>query len=93
VLWRELAYFEGYVRFAEVLALLRARYGTRLMELRRPTRESETYLYGDDLAAVRRVRGLNGELASLARTEDRDAAASDSEAPPARPMFNDSGAR
>lgn len=61
--WRELAYFEGYKRFARVFEILRERYGTRLAEVR-PTRASWTYLYGDALSAPNTIDALNKTLQS-----------------------------
>lgn len=60
-LWRELAYWEGYERFAEVFTIGAARYGERLAELR-PTEASEMYLYGDKLSAPDTVAALNAGL-------------------------------
>jgi hypothetical protein len=60
-IWRELAFYEGYERFAEVFDILRQRYGTRLRELR-PTPASATYLYGDRLSAPQAVEDLNATL-------------------------------
>ncbi len=59
--WRELAYYEGYERFAVVFELLRERYGQRLMEVR-PTAASELYLYGDKLSAPETIERLNASL-------------------------------
>jgi len=60
-IWCELAYWEGYTRFAEMLEILRARYGTRLAEVH-PTRASELYLYGDRLTAHEKIIELNASL-------------------------------
>lgn len=60
-IWRELAYYEGYRRFAAVFEILRQRYGSRLVEVR-PTAASETYLYGDKLSAPRTIQDLNERL-------------------------------
>ncbi len=60
-IWRELAYYEGYQRFAAVFELLRERYGSRLAEVR-PTPASEVYLYGDKLSAPQTIDGLNASL-------------------------------
>ena len=62
-IWRELAYFEGYKRFASVFEILLKRYGTRLAEVR-PTRASWTYLYGDALSAPNTIDTLNKTLQS-----------------------------
>jgi hypothetical protein len=60
-IWRELAFWEGYERFAEVFKLVRERYGARLVEVR-PTVASELYLYGDRLSAPKRIKELNESL-------------------------------
>src|SRR4051812_7680742 len=60
-IWRELAYYEGYQRFAAVFELLRERYGSRLAEVR-PTPASEVYLYGDKLSAPHSIDALNASL-------------------------------
>jgi hypothetical protein len=67
-IWRELAFWEGYERFAEVFELLRRRYGTRMTELR-PTERSELYLYGDSVSAHETIGQLNAALA-CGRTHD-----------------------
>jgi hypothetical protein len=60
-IWRELAYYEGYRRFAAVFEILRERYGSRLAEVR-PTPASELYLYGDKLSAPDTIDALNASL-------------------------------
>jgi hypothetical protein len=60
-IWREVAFYEGYERFAEVFEILRERYGDRLTEVR-PTPESELYLYGDRLLAPQTIDALNAGL-------------------------------
>ncbi len=60
-IWRELAYWEGYPRFAEVFEILRTRYGDRLAEVR-PTQASKLYLYGDAWSAPSRITELNTSL-------------------------------
>lgn len=60
-IWRELAYYEGYPRFAEVFEILREHYGSRLVEVR-PTAASELYLYGDKLSAPDTIASLNASL-------------------------------
>lgn len=60
-IWRELAYYEGYGRFAEVFEILRARYGSRLAEVR-PTFASGLYLYGDKTPPPTIVEALNASL-------------------------------
>lgn len=58
---RELTYWEGIGRFEEVVAILRARYGSRLVELR-PTAASWTYLRGDKYGVDERVAEINAAL-------------------------------
>lgn len=60
-IWRELAFWEGYARFATVFEILRKRYGSGLIEVK-PTPNSELYLYGDRLSAPESVRRLNASL-------------------------------
>ena len=60
-IWRELAYWEGYERFAQVFELLHERYGSRLAEVR-PTAASKLYLYGDKLSAPGTIEALNASL-------------------------------
>jgi hypothetical protein len=64
-IWRSIALYEGYEQFAEVLGILRERYGERLMDLR-PTRNSHDYLFGDSLSAAGKIEALR---ASLVRKE------------------------
>ncbi len=61
VIWRELAYWEGYQRYQAVFEILRERYGKRLVEVR-PSPRSELYLYGDKLSAPDRIDALNASL-------------------------------
>jgi len=61
VIWREIAFYEGYERFGEVLGILRKRYGPRLIDLR-PTDESLYYLLGDALRAAGTVHSLRESL-------------------------------
>lgn len=60
-IWRELAYWEGYRRFAAVFAILQERYGSRLSAVQ-PTQASELYLYGDKLYAHDTIDQLNAGL-------------------------------
>jgi hypothetical protein len=60
-IWRELAYYEGYKRFADVFEILRRRYGPRLTEVR-PTAASKLYLYGDRLSSPQTIERLNASL-------------------------------
>ena len=63
ILWSERAVYEGAERFAEVVGILRRKYGSRLLDVV-PTQASESYLYGDDLSAISTVEktraGLRG---------------------------------
>ncbi len=66
IVWREPAGWGGYERFMEVLAILKARYGERLVDVV-PSPASELYFFGDRLQAVedvadarRRLRGTPG---------------------------------
>lgn len=61
VVWKEPAIFEGAERFEQVAAILKARYGTRLHDLR-PSEESHAYLYGDELSAPDRVDRVRRSL-------------------------------
>ena len=60
-LWRELALYEGYKRFIEVLSILKSRYGLRLVDVV-PTERSKLYLYGDRLSAPEKVDEAREEL-------------------------------
>lgn len=66
VIWREVAFYEGIGRFAEVLWILREKYGPRLAELR-PTFDSSLYLCGDDIQAGSKIDSLNAKLEKLRR--------------------------
>ena len=60
-IWRELAYYEGYQRFAAVFEILHERYGSHLAEVR-PTPSSQMYLYGDESSARQTIDELNASL-------------------------------
>ncbi|MEB3982515.1 hypothetical protein OQ968_14725 [Mycobacterium sp. 663a-19] len=60
-IWREIAYWEGIERFAEVVELLRARYGSRLVEVC-PTPASEAYLWGDRHGVDKMIESINASL-------------------------------
>lgn len=60
-IWCEPVFWEGVGRFAKAFEILRARYGTRLVEVR-PTEASLQYLYGDDLRAPVKIDRLNASL-------------------------------
>lgn len=49
--WRELTCYEGYERFQTVVAILKEKYGQRLVDVV-PTDASTLYLYGDKLSAI-----------------------------------------
>jgi hypothetical protein len=67
VIWREPAVYEGYERFAEVLAILCHRYGDRLYELV-PTRASALYLLGDSFFPSDRVKQQRKSLREKAES-------------------------
>lgn len=63
VLWRELSFYENYVRFGEVASILRQKYGPELIDLV-PTRRSWLDLYGDALSATSHVEAARVRLRS-----------------------------
>jgi hypothetical protein len=71
VIWREVAFYEGYERFGEVLEILRSRYGPSLIDLR-PTERSGNYLYGDVLSSGSTVRSLRASLRARDRGPEAD---------------------
>ena len=60
-IWREIAFWEGSERFAEVVNILKKKYGSRLADVV-PTLQSELYLYGDDLGAPDFVRSVRASI-------------------------------
>ena len=54
LVWRELAYWEGWERFNEVKNILKGHYGVRFASIE-PSSASTMYLYGDDLSAPSRL--------------------------------------
>ncbi|MBM4035296.1 MAG: hypothetical protein FJ291_26425 [Planctomycetes bacterium] len=62
VVWREPAIYEGYRRFAEVVVILKSKYGERLLDVE-PTDESGYYLYGDRLSSPGIVEAARAQLA------------------------------
>ncbi len=62
VVWREPAIYEGYRRFAEVVFVLKCKYGKRLLDVE-PTPASEYYLYGDRLSSPDVVKAVRSQLA------------------------------
>jgi hypothetical protein len=61
VVWSEPAVWEGFERFAAVLAILKQKYGARLVDVV-PTDASELYLYGDRFSATAVVRQARSNL-------------------------------
>ena len=66
-IWRELALYEGFERFEEVVKILMRKYGTRLADVV-PTEASEYYLYGDVLHAPDDVRTVRRSIKDSHRT-------------------------
>jgi hypothetical protein len=58
---REMAFWEGIGRFADVVEILRSRYGRRLVEVR-PTPASEPYLWGDKYGVDKTIESINAAL-------------------------------
>ncbi|MDH5198848.1 MAG: hypothetical protein OEY20_16525 [Gemmatimonadota bacterium] len=56
-IWREPALYEGFRRFAEIVSILKQKYGSRLADVV-PTPASEYYLYGDKIAAPHYVEEI-----------------------------------
>jgi len=65
-IWRELACYEGKIRFKEVVNILKKKYGSRLMDVV-PTPESETFLYGDDWGASDFVDSVRASIRGCGR--------------------------
>lgn len=63
VLFSEPAVYEGYERFAEVARILKAKYGSHLIDLI-PTEQGHLYLYGDRLRAPEFIDRTRRELSS-----------------------------
>lgn len=61
ILWSEPAVYEGAERFAEVVGILKRKYGSRLLDVV-PTEASGLYLYGDRLAAISTVDEARASL-------------------------------
>ena len=61
VIWRERACFEGYERFAEVVGILKKKYGARLHDVV-PTEGSWLYLYGDALTSIGYVESVRASI-------------------------------
>jgi hypothetical protein len=60
-IWREIALYEGFERFEEVVKILMGKYGTRLADVV-PTPESEYYLYGDVMRAPDAVKTVRRSI-------------------------------
>jgi hypothetical protein len=61
-IWREVAFWEGIGRFAEVVKILQAaRYGSRLIEVR-PTPASELSLWSDKSGVDSMIAEINTSL-------------------------------
>jgi hypothetical protein len=63
-IWRERACWEGYERFDEVVKILQAKYGHRLLDVV-PTQASTQYLYGDRLWTIEAVEDIRKSLSKL----------------------------
>jgi hypothetical protein len=61
VLWTEPACWEGADRYAEVVDILKAKYGYRLYDVE-PTTRSELYLYGDRSSSIDQVKRIRAGL-------------------------------
>lgn len=61
VIWKEMTFYENYLRFDQIVAILRQKYGSALMDLV-PTRRSWLYLYGDKLSASSSVDATRKEI-------------------------------
>jgi hypothetical protein len=68
-LWREPAFYEGYMRFVEIVTILTQKYGPQLRDVI-PTEASEFYLYGDKLAAPSIVDRCRNGLKAGKKTSD-----------------------
>lgn len=64
ILWSEWAVYEGANRFAEVVDILKRKYGKRLVDVI-PTDASSLYLYGDDLQTIDTVKVARAQIRSL----------------------------
>ena len=61
IVWTEPAFWEGYGRFVEVVSILKAKYGERLVDVV-PTEASELYLYGDCFSACGVVKQARSRI-------------------------------
>jgi hypothetical protein len=59
--WHELACYEGYERFQEILKILKAKYGSRLVDVV-PTDASTLHLHGDSIRAIDIVQNIRKSL-------------------------------
>jgi hypothetical protein len=71
-IWRELALWEGFDRFEEVVGILRDRYGSRLADVI-PEGEGWVFLMGDDLDASDKVEAIRKSLRRAHRASRRRA--------------------
>lgn len=60
-LWSEPAVWEGFERFAEVVNLLKEKYGNRLKDVA-PSESSFMYLYGDRISTISKVDKIRDTL-------------------------------
>jgi hypothetical protein len=60
-IWREVAHYECYERFLDVIDILLSKYGARLHDLV-PTEASCLYLYGDSMSAPDKVDAARARL-------------------------------
>ncbi len=66
-IWREVALYEGFERFEEIVKILMEKYGTRLADVV-PTPASEYYLYGDVMRAPDAVKAVRKSIKDSHRT-------------------------
>lgn len=64
IVWREPAFYEGYVRFEEVAEILKRKYGDRLKDLA-PAQRSLNYLWGDVWSASRQVDEFRDQVGNI----------------------------
>ncbi len=60
-IWRELACYEGFRRYEEIVDILKKKYGPRLADVA-PTEVSKTYLYGDKFLSIDVVKKVRESL-------------------------------
>ncbi|GAO02689.1 hypothetical protein [Anaeromyxobacter sp. PSR-1] len=64
-IWRERAYYQCLGRYAQVIDILKQKYGERLKDLV-PSTGSTTYLLGDDLSGWEKLEGLRQRMSPRA---------------------------